>query len=306
MRGKIAVRMPERRQALGQQREVIGLLGRHLQPVRIERSRQAREAPDRVEGKVDRIELDMGKRVQQHRAPFGRTHAASLELARLDERRARRPAGQIGRLGQFERRRDRRLPGPQRIVERAHPAAFATGSASRSAASAVRRTQADALPKEEDSMLINGDTLRAHRGSARTRRFTIGDCSAAQCACAGQTRRAILPAPIIEETRRLRDDLQAGRYGPDDPRKRIRRRYGGHHRQGRARGERERLVRRDDSRRQRDDHRRRWQQRPGRRGPAHGPRLSADDCRKRDDRARPCCTAARSARVRWSVSRQWS
>ena len=68
--GKVPVVVAQIEQALTHQAEVLGLLGRHLHPVRVERSRQGAEALDGVPGQVDGVEFDMGDRVDQGCMPL--------------------------------------------------------------------------------------------------------------------------------------------------------------------------------------------------------------------------------------------
>jgi hypothetical protein len=76
---EVAVAMPERGQVVAQHLEVQRLLVSHGQPLAIERIGQAGEAPDHVQREIDRIQLDVGQRMQQRGTALQAVHRALLQ-----------------------------------------------------------------------------------------------------------------------------------------------------------------------------------------------------------------------------------
>ena len=63
-----------------EQAKVLALFLRNSQPVVIKLIGHVRKAPNHIQGKIDGVELDVGQRVNQHRAPFKRMHATKAQL----------------------------------------------------------------------------------------------------------------------------------------------------------------------------------------------------------------------------------
>ena len=74
--GEVAIVRAQALQVFAQQGEVLGLLGRHAQPVAVVVGGQAGEAPDGVEREVDGVELDVGDGVQQRGPAFAAARVA--------------------------------------------------------------------------------------------------------------------------------------------------------------------------------------------------------------------------------------
>ncbi|MNS93377.1 hypothetical protein D3C72_1275460 [compost metagenome] len=114
VRREVAVLGAQRGQMVGQQREMQGLLARHLEPVAIEARRHAGKAPRGVQREVDRVEFDMAQRMNHRRPPRrGAQRAAALHLLGRHQFRARGPAGQshAGSGGECRIRIANALPG---------------------------------------------------------------------------------------------------------------------------------------------------------------------------------------------------
>ncbi len=154
MRRQIAVMRAEIGEARRQQREMAGLLGGDADPVVEKAARQAfaDKAGDDVPAEVDRVELDMGERVEQRRAAGCRAEVPALRhLARRPEHRALRPGRPRRRHGIADRQRscgpgrgqrqagcgfcrrvgdgeDRRRAGGERLSGQRARAAFSTSA----------------------------------------------------------------------------------------------------------------------------------------------------------------------------------
>ena len=97
-----------------QQLEMTRLFLRNDDPFPIKRLRQIGKPPHRVQRKIDGIELNVRKRVQQNGAPFGRADAAIAQLRGRHQHRLARPARD--RLDGLQRcvRVERKLGGHRR------------------------------------------------------------------------------------------------------------------------------------------------------------------------------------------------
>src|SRR5260370_3012648 len=93
MRRQIAVGRAERGEASGEKRMMLRFLAGDRRPIVEEAARQigVREACNDVPGKIDRIELDMGDRVEERDVAGMR--AAAAPLRHLARRQEQRPAG---------------------------------------------------------------------------------------------------------------------------------------------------------------------------------------------------------------------
>ncbi|MNL40558.1 hypothetical protein D3C87_1629140 [compost metagenome] len=80
---------------------MVGLFARNTQPVAIEGVRHAGKPPQNVQRQIDRVELNVGQRVQQCRAALDRGHGTMLDLGGRHQFRALRPAGQAGGRHEF-------------------------------------------------------------------------------------------------------------------------------------------------------------------------------------------------------------
>jgi hypothetical protein len=80
MRRQIAIPGPELRQPASEQLEVVGLLGGDTDPFIEKLARQSRagESGDEIPSEVDRVELDMGKGVEECCAACQRAEGATL------------------------------------------------------------------------------------------------------------------------------------------------------------------------------------------------------------------------------------
>ena len=101
--GKVAIGVTELLQAPVQQREVIGLLGRHLDPIRVVTASGSAEPVDRVACQVDRVELDVRDRVRRAARPSRLPRPRRCQLARADQNggAAAVPASQVDGRGQI-------------------------------------------------------------------------------------------------------------------------------------------------------------------------------------------------------------
>jgi hypothetical protein len=96
------------------QREMQGLLARHLEPVAIETRRHAGKTPRGIQREVDRVEFDMAQGMNHRRPPRrGAQGAAALHLLGRHQFRARGPArqGQAGSGSECRIRIADGLPG---------------------------------------------------------------------------------------------------------------------------------------------------------------------------------------------------
>src|SRR5579884_2023145 len=106
MRRKVAVAGAQFPEPPRQQREMFGFLGSDGGPIGEKGARRhpIGETRDEVPGEIDGVQLDMRQRVQQRDASSQRAEGAALRhFARRTQRRARRPAGAVGRPAQADR-----------------------------------------------------------------------------------------------------------------------------------------------------------------------------------------------------------
>ncbi len=96
VRREVAVVVAQCLQVRPQQLEVQRLLACHANPLPVERDWQSVKAPDHIQRQVDGIELDMGQRMDQHRAALRRRRRAALEGIETYQGRAFGPAGDAG------------------------------------------------------------------------------------------------------------------------------------------------------------------------------------------------------------------
>lgn len=112
MGGQIAIVGAEIIESLAHHAEVLGLFEGNLHPAVEERVRHMRRGKSRhdVECQVDRIELDMGNRVEQGDTARHGMQRTLLDLGRRHQQRLFRPAGALGQRC-IQRRAQRDAPG---------------------------------------------------------------------------------------------------------------------------------------------------------------------------------------------------
>ncbi len=121
MSRQVAIARAEIGEAGRQQRKMAGLLGGDTDPVVAEAERQALagKARDHVPAEIDRVELDMGERVQQRRPARRRAEVPPpRHLARRAQQRVPRPGGPRRRRDLADRQRARAPGRRQRAAGR--------------------------------------------------------------------------------------------------------------------------------------------------------------------------------------------
>jgi hypothetical protein len=112
MRRQVAIVRAERAQAIADQAKMFRLLEGHLHPAVEEGMRHVlrREAGDDVERKIDRVEFNMGERVEEGDAALLGMQRTFFHMLRRDQRGFFRPAG-TGRQRRIQRRTHRKRAG---------------------------------------------------------------------------------------------------------------------------------------------------------------------------------------------------